>query len=137
MNRRARRVMVLTAAPVAVLVAGLFVAHWSTVRDHVAAWHFQLTRHTETIEQVPEDALFPRIDQVPEDELYPSRTPVLVIYDPAELGSWRSPTVCRNPRSGTLWADGFKIIGQRFPRKACVLIRAGERAEHYRLFGWH
>jgi hypothetical protein len=37
------------AALVAFVVAFLVAANWATVRDHVEAWHFQLTRETETV----------------------------------------------------------------------------------------
>ena len=33
----------------AALVAVLVVANWGTVRDHVEAWHFQLTTKTEMV----------------------------------------------------------------------------------------
>ena len=39
----------------ALVLVALIVANWSTVRDDVEAWHFQLTRQTETI--VPNPAL--------------------------------------------------------------------------------
>jgi hypothetical protein len=61
MKRRARRttievaiLAVLAVAPVAVLA----FAHWDTVRDHVEAWHFQLTRETKTAD--------PKLDRGPE-----------------------------------------------------------------------
>src|SRR5688572_5492947 len=60
MKRRARRAMILTAALVAVLLAVLGVANWSTVRDHVEAWLVQLTKETATIQ--PDPALRIEID---------------------------------------------------------------------------
>jgi len=50
MKPRARRVVLGAALLVSALVAALAVANWGTVRDHVEAWHFQLTRETETYE---------------------------------------------------------------------------------------
>ena len=56
MKRRARRPVIGAAALVAVIVAVLVVANWGTVRDHLEAWHFQLTRETATIEPGPKTA---------------------------------------------------------------------------------
>src|SRR5688572_3070678 len=50
MKPRARRVTMGVAALVAALLSVLVVTHWGTVRDHVEAWHFQLTRETDTAE---------------------------------------------------------------------------------------
>jgi len=49
MKPRARRITIGAAAVAVVLVAVLAVAYWATVRDHVEAWHFQLTRKAKTI----------------------------------------------------------------------------------------
>jgi hypothetical protein len=50
MKRHAWRVTIGAAALGAVLLAVLVVANWSTVRDHIEAWRFQLTTEKETIE---------------------------------------------------------------------------------------
>jgi hypothetical protein len=49
MKRRGLR-GTLTAAALALAVVAVVVAfNWSVVRDHVEAWHFQLTRETMTV----------------------------------------------------------------------------------------
>ena len=113
---------VTAAALVAVLVTGLTVACWGTVRDHVVAWHFQLTRETEIMgprslnegEMVTTPGILAR---------YSNRS---VIFDPV-------------PERGTVWGlnrnasldhvlvllrhDGYRVIEQRVPRRAYVLVR--------------
>jgi hypothetical protein len=49
MKPRARRVTLAAAALGAGVLGVLMVTHWGTIRDHVEAWRFQLTRETETI----------------------------------------------------------------------------------------
>ena len=49
MKPRARRVTMGVAVLVAIILAVLVATHWGTVRDHVEAWHFQLTTETETV----------------------------------------------------------------------------------------
>jgi hypothetical protein len=49
MKPRARRVTIAAAVLGGAVVVVLVVAHWDTVRDHVEAWHFQLTRKTATV----------------------------------------------------------------------------------------
>jgi hypothetical protein len=53
MKPRARRITIGAAVLALVLVAVLAVAYWGTVRDHVEAWRFQLTREVERIEADP------------------------------------------------------------------------------------
>ena len=53
MKPRARRITI-AAAVLGVTVIGVLMAlNWSTVRDHVEAWRFQLARQTTTIEPHP------------------------------------------------------------------------------------
>ena len=49
MNRRGKRLALGVMAVGVAVVLVLAVAHWSTIRDHVEAWQFQLTTQTETI----------------------------------------------------------------------------------------
>ena len=146
MKRRARRVVLGAAALVAVLVAVLVLANWGLVRDHVEAWHFQLTRETETIEPrarrptrtgpiAKEEYFF----HFAADELHSS-----VIIDPLEVrpdvrhagGSSRDARyealrqflefseggiiVC-------LEKSGWRVLKQRFPRRAYVVILDEDR----------
>src|SRR5688572_31459205 len=50
MKRRARRAVIGAAALVVVVIVLLVVAHRDTVRDHLEAWHFQLTRETKIMD---------------------------------------------------------------------------------------
>ena len=54
MNRRGKRIAFTVAATglAVVLVVGILYRH--AIRDHLQAWHFQLTRETTTIEPEPE-----------------------------------------------------------------------------------
>ena len=53
MNRRGKRLTLGVMAVGLAVVLVLAIAHWSTVRDHVEAWWFQLTKKTATIEPLP------------------------------------------------------------------------------------
>jgi len=48
MKPRSRRITIGAAVLAVPLVAVLAIANWGTVRDHVEAWHFHLTRETFT-----------------------------------------------------------------------------------------
>jgi len=48
MKPRARRLTSAAACLTAGVIVVFVVLNWSTVRDHVEAWHFQLTRETDT-----------------------------------------------------------------------------------------
>ena len=50
MKPRARRVAIGAAVLGAGVVGVLVALNWGTVRDHVEAWHFQLTTETEMME---------------------------------------------------------------------------------------
>jgi hypothetical protein len=53
MNRRGKRITLGVMAIALAVVLVLAIAHSVAVRDHVEAWHFQLTRATEAIEPDP------------------------------------------------------------------------------------
>jgi len=158
MKRRAWRITIGAATLGVALAAVLAVAHRDSLRDHVEAWRFQLTRTTETIE--PPVAGRTVIGSTPlspsaRADAYRAGGTVLhgeaalarfwegflfvaanelrrpVIYDPRDRppsiwGSTFPRTVC-NIR-GFLERSGFRLVEQRFPRKACVLIREGHNA---------
>ena len=50
MNRRGKRLALGVMAMGLAAVIVLAVANWGTVRDHVEAWRFQLTRETVTMD---------------------------------------------------------------------------------------
>ena len=142
------------------------VAHWSTVRDQVEAWHFQLTTETQTIEprllaplaphegaqeiEIDDPEFKARLAQHVESVLLrhgfqaPSMARYLiedlarcsgftVIFDPAQTDD---PSVSRGEAViEQLWPEGpqpslrrhgWRVLEQRFPRRAYVVIRAVE-----------
>jgi hypothetical protein len=155
MKPRARRVTIVAAALGVGVVGVLVVAHWGAVRDHVEAWHFQLTQKTVTIE--------PNLGFYVEATLPPyillmlaHSTSQPVVFDPGdpppavsckEVGENAAlteavqdpdgPTMLeesevsadafsRVPRSAVLRilkGFNFRVIEQRFPRRAYVVIR--------------
>ena len=132
-------------ALVTVLVAVLVVTHWAWA-THVAAWHFQLTRETKTLDPVPKAMeysydLTEHFLQQAANDLGSS-----VIFDPTEvppleIDAFRrvetaicnnslplaaSPPQRRFPEqvvTALLYTCGWRALKQRFPRKAFVLIR--------------
>src|SRR5262245_43022869 len=145
MNCRARRIALLTVAAGCLVVAGLVVAHWGTVRDHVEAWRFQLTRETATIEPAPAlrdmETLIEYSTTVPQNgakgvnyEYWPDAfLNALANYDScpvifelgglADLPSLQTPDPVTAERARDfllrIWA--CRILDQRFPRRAYVV----------------
>jgi hypothetical protein len=149
MKRRAWRVTIGAAVLAVALVAVLAVAYWSTVRDHVEAWHFQLTRETATIEPDParkripvrvevpgiRSSALPRLLQdlanysgylvicAPEQNMMLD-TPILLVArihkDIAEV------EICDADIKAGLKSAGYRVLEQRFPRRAYVVIRNPE-----------
>ena len=124
MKPRARRVTIAAAGLGAGVVALLVVLNWGTVRDHVQAWYFQLTRETKTIEPLSIDAKAFRI----EERLFhvaANRSRCPVIFDPGEVLT-RERYGGLEPSGGAkglLEANGYRVLEQRFPRRAYVVIR--------------
>jgi hypothetical protein len=111
MKHRARRVTIGALCLGALVVAVLVVACWGTVRDHVEAWHFQLTRETMTIP-------------------HPSGWPVILasgdrkaLDTPITLPDRYKNVVTVDFGRALLEANGWRVLDQRFPRRAYVLIR--------------
>jgi len=132
------------AVLMAVLVAVLVVACWSTVRDHVEAWHFQLTRETETTQPPLEGGLrgdsrgtswtsypgsspgtrgaTPLLISVVAEELH-----CAIIFDRADMPEVELLLHGEGNMLGRLEKSGWRVLEQRFPRRAYVLIRAADR----------
>ena len=128
------------------LVAVLAVAYWGTVRDHVEAWHFQMTRETETIQ--PKKGI--RLEQFSEEtaivfsrdylQMLSTHSSLSVIFDPAECEEYatlwiqprRTLPFPTNATSAADWvlnvfrAAGCRIVEQRLPRAAYVVIRTAQ-----------
>jgi hypothetical protein len=144
MKPPARRIAIGAAVTGAVLVGLLGVSCRETVRDHIEAWRFQLARRTETVHPSAlvrtASLLSPLVEarrpgSAP-SSLWEGHVPLLqvaanelhgpVIFDPEDApastpGETRR-TVC-NIR-GVLARGGWRLIEQRLPRRAYVLIRA-------------
>jgi len=127
MKPRARRITIGAAALVAVVVAVLVVANWATVRDHVEAWHVQLTRTTVIAvagERCSNLSLVGRLSWELADL---SACPV--IFEPEEpivmcggVSGGAAPQSIRNVL-GFLTYRGYRVVEQCFPRKAYIVVR--------------
>jgi hypothetical protein len=122
----------------AAVVGVLLVAHWGAARDHVEAWHFQLTRETVMMEGCEEHATISQAMCAYAAEALEEMScgrPILFCLLPECLGSpvIVDPTFSyRAIRGRKPWGtsdvlcalkeNGFRLE-QRFPRKAYVVIR--------------
>ena len=140
MKRRARRIPLGAAALVAVLLAIPAVANWGTLRDHVEAWHFQLTRDTKTIQPNAGNQAFDQSAtlsyMMAEVQLHHAakmlRCPL--IFDPQEV-----PYVTGLMPSGgieLLQACDYRVLEQRFPRRAYIVIRLSDEELYQRGLLW-
>ena len=147
MNRRARRTMIMTVALVAGIVAVLVVANWGTVRDHVEAWRFQLTRKTGVMTGPGRCGNMSEAEDLFWDLFWFSGRPVIFEYEDENqvrsMGNQRMRYVFdQSARAdlnraaeegdivravdavkGVLALNGFRVLEQRFPRRAYVVIR--------------
>ena len=132
MKPRARRVALAAAVLGAVVVGVLVVTHWDTVRDHIEAWRFQLTRETETItprsvppwsRQFPWSS-HPDLDARDIMYLLADCSSLPIVVDPVQVN-----TIFVNHSADLaivlreLRGSGFRVLEQRFPRRAYVVIR--------------
>jgi hypothetical protein len=111
-----------SAALVAVVVAVLTVTHWTTVRDHVEAWRFQLTRETRTIQPLSSD-WYPMEEHLLHFAADRLRCPVIV--DRQDLSAFFG--VPAGNILDVLDDRGWRVLEQRVPRRSYVLIRAYDR----------
>jgi hypothetical protein len=157
MNRRGKRLAFTVAATGLAVLLGLGILHWSTVRDHVEAWYFQLTMETETVEPNPgvkgvaidlEPDIFSKdwfvggISGLREISGY-IYTPRILFSSLANCTGWpvtfdskgaaddsRIPLSTRLQNVSAerfrmlLNANNYRVIEQRFPRKAYIVICA-------------
>jgi len=152
MKPRARRVTIGAAMLGTAIVTALVIVNWRTVRDHVEAWHFQLTRETETIEPEPALKQSPRefIWALGDDMtlmdmrdcflVLATYSGLKVIFDsatddeysalypltPAFPCWWVLPLGSNLTAASSLdniQANGWRVLQQRIPRRAYVVIR--------------
>jgi hypothetical protein len=127
--RRGKRIAFAAAIIGGEVVALLVVGHWATVLDHFEAWTFQLTRQTKMVQ--------PLVTERQSDIwLVQSRLPYLglanfsgwpVIVDPGSLPDYshgEGEQVTTESLLESLRNNGWRVIEQRFPRRAYVVIRA-------------
>jgi len=140
MKRRPRRATIGAVALGTSLVAILAVAYRDTVRDHVEAWHFQLTRETETFDpfrvepaRLNEEGVL--VCPSPGLQILSTHARRSIIFDPTETQDvplWRvTRELSAEEVVRILGEDGHRVLEQRFPRRAYVVIRSGDE-EPYR-----
>jgi hypothetical protein len=150
MKRRGWRVVLTVVTVGLALVASLVAFKWPTVRDHAEAWWFQVARKTETIEPAPALKESPRefmhaveqevtlIDMRGCFLVLATYSGLKVIFDSAEDENSAFPRTTDFhsfwilPRGSDLTAasaldvlreNGWRVLEQRFPRRAYVVIR--------------
>jgi hypothetical protein len=100
------------------VIVGLGILHRQAVCDHVAAWHFQLTKETQTIEPEPPKDL-PRIWSARfylAYLAYNSEQPVILGTDSAYDDLIILPSVDGEVTVEKRFeANGWRVIEQRFP----------------------
>jgi hypothetical protein len=136
MNRRGKRIAFTVAARGLAMVLAVGIFYRRVVLDHIQEWQFQLTQETRTIE--PEPALqgdafllaeppvgLPLISFL---EILANYSGWPVIHAPEEGNSEtellaRAERVTADIARMTLESSGYRVLEQRFPRKAYVVIR--------------
>ena len=130
MKPGARRVTLAAAVLGVGIVGVLVVLNWAWISAHLEAWHFELTKETKTIDS-EEDAQQLSALWLGEEgwhvhdlerwlQALAGQSGIPVVYEP-------DPSVEPIP-SGTTPAQalgrmGYRILEQRFPRRAYVVIR--------------
>jgi hypothetical protein len=134
MNRRGKRLtlgVTITAAALGVgLVAALAIADWRTIRDHLEAWRFQMMRATDRIPPGPLPSRFSWTTDEGEHPALPLLFCMLanhyghpVIFDAAGIQEIRFPAVPATEALEVLKAKGWRVIEQRVPQPAHVILR--------------
>ncbi|HVR76646.1 MAG TPA: hypothetical protein VMT52_20115 [Planctomycetota bacterium] len=138
-RRRGRRITWAAAAAGCLVVAGFVVLHRAAVRDHVEAWRFVATRETETVTPGGNEGTYREPLSILADS-----TGLPLIFDPGSdafirrlfessfglARSWAPPpdqyeqlrTLSGEAVLDALRQDGYRILEQRFPREAYVVV---------------
>jgi hypothetical protein len=123
MKRRARRAVIGGAALVALVVDVLVVANWGTVRDHVEAWWFQATSETAELNPLHLSICL----QCPFQDLANQNSqPVILPTTGIDMEHVDLDPGLASAPLEMLRKAGFRILEQRFPRRAYVVVRAAE-----------
>ena len=122
MKQRAWRITIGAAALVVVLLAVLVVTHWGAVRDHVKAWHFQLTRQTKALHPFGDEAVPYATEEYQLLLIMANSLRSPVIFDPKERFELRPLAREAGTIRMLLESNGWRFFEQELPRKAYVLV---------------
>ena len=135
MKRRACRITNGTAVTLAFLVAVLTATHWDRVCDHIEAWRFQATRKTGVAEGGGRCGNVSRAENLFLDLAALSGRPVIFAWDdddeydvalPGDVTPRGVDAVLR-----VLALNDYRVLEQRFPRRAFVVIRRTPPAQGF------
>jgi hypothetical protein len=103
----------------AILGTGALFVFAVALRDHLESWRFQLTRETKTVTPDCGDSNSPPILC-----LLARSSGRRIIYDPQDSGALSWSSALRSPAGilGVLRCFGWRVIEQRFLRRAFVII---------------
>ena len=139
MKRRGKRIAFTVAAAGLAVVLVLGTIHRGAVRDHLEAWHFQLTRKTKTVTPGSAGRSFTSLCEkvgmgprsVVQDEVLlgvlAERSGRSVIWDPAGptwafvLGQGEELRTAADA-TRILRAGAWRVLDQRFPRRAHIVL---------------
>jgi hypothetical protein len=122
MKPHMRRIALLTVAAACLVVVGLVAFNWTTVRDHAEAWWFVWKRHTQVA--LPGGSS-PALDSSSAFQRLADSHHCPVIFDPtlAVLTTVSNSTsrALGDVLLARLRYQGWRVIEQRFPRRAYVV----------------
>src|SRR5262245_23697429 len=135
MNRRGKRIAFTVAAMGLAIVVIVGILYRDGIRDHVEAWRFAASRKTQTLEPLPPPPKWTGVlghtDRMGIEWALHTLADFSgrrVIFDPQTLNdvvrvTWteKSPDMT-NLVIMSLEKDGWRVLEQRFPRRAYVAI---------------
>jgi len=135
MNRRGKRLALTVAAAGLAVLLVLGIVHRDAVRDHVEAWHFQLTKETVMItpeaewkevgERIVGLDTISLVHAVANLQGYPAVFSFEQYVEPVMSGMrpLRQVVLRRENFREVLESEGYRVLEQRFPRRAYLVIR--------------
>ena len=140
MKPRARRVTLAVAVLGSGVLAVCVVAHWSALCDHFEAWHFQLTRETALMRPGPLPAGFSWTTEDGKSRALPlllclvaNHSGMPIIFDPVGVQETEIGSADSSRALEFLKDRGFRVVEQRFPRRAYVVMRDATAEPGYAL----